>query len=320
MPGPLPNDIREIIAEDLAAGMTHQEIADDLDISRSAVTRIAQHIKKYGTHFPKKSPGRPPTLSKEDHAIVEKIVLENPKCTLEQYADLIADKTGKRRLKKSRVHEILRKLGLSFKKTEKYASEQDREDVKKKFSDYIPSLEEGINKGDITPENTIFIDESGIDQNGAIQKTWSPVGKPTLVSEPKSRTPNTTIVGAISGLGVLSAMYCQCSYDRFSFEAFIEEHLGVHLGPGKFVIMDNVPIHHVTHIKKLIESTGARVVFLPQYHPELNPIEMMWEKIKPSIRKLVHKGMSFKAAIRESLELVSDDDCLNWLEHCGVSK
>ncbi len=117
---PISIEIRKIIAEKLEAGNTHQDIADDLGVSRSSVTRLSGHIKKYGTIFPKPQPGRLPTFNDEDYQTIKDLVDDNPGYTLEQYADLIAKTTGKRRLKKSRIHQILKSLKMSFKNTKKH--------------------------------------------------------------------------------------------------------------------------------------------------------------------------------------------------------
>lgn len=314
---PISIEIRKIIEEDLKAGDTHQSIADDLGIPRSSVTRIAGHIKKYGTIFPKPQPGRPPTFNDDDYQTIKEVVNDNPGCTLEEYADLIAKSTGKRRLKKSRIHQIFNFLKISYKNTKKSAPERDRDDIKKKEMDYVDSLEEGLKNGSITPENTIFIDESGVNQSKNIDRSWSLIGHPAEITE-KARESNTTIIGAISGLGLLAAMYCTCSYDQYAFETFIENFLGSHLGPGKLVVMDNVPIHRVQSMRDLIESTGAKAVFLPKYHPEFNPIEMMWSKIKPMIVKLIMKGYEFGKALKLSLQAVTEEDCMGWFEHCDL--
>lgn len=135
MAAPLPNEIREIISENLAAGMTHQDIADDLGISRSTVTKLAAHIGRYGTFFPKKPTGRPPTLDERDLEIVEEIITQNPGKNLTEYSELISKATGKRKLGKSNIHVILRRLGCTFKKTVKTATEKETiENEKKELS------------------------------------------------------------------------------------------------------------------------------------------------------------------------------------------
>jgi transposase len=49
--------------------------------------------------------------------------------------------------------------------------------------------------------------------------------------------------------------------------------------------MDHAPVHKAEGIKSLIEETGAKLIYLPPYSPEFNPIELAWNKIKQFLRK-----------------------------------
>ena len=70
------------------------------------------------------------------------------------------------------------------------------------------------------------------------------------------------------------------------FEAYVEQVLIKELKPGQIVIMDNINFHKAPKVKKLIESAGCELRFLPTYSPDLNPIEHTWFKIKNHIRKM----------------------------------
>lgn len=132
MPAPLSLDIRQTIKELLSCGLTHDTIADDLSISRPAVTSLKKHIETHGHIYPIKPPGNTPTLTEDDYPAIRKIVKEQPDLTLEEYADKIAEKTGKPILSTPTICRVLKKLNLRRKKKSKYAEEQDREDIKKK--------------------------------------------------------------------------------------------------------------------------------------------------------------------------------------------
>lgn len=136
MPAPLSLDIRQTIIELLDSGMTHADIADDLSISRSAVTSLNRHYKTHGHIFPIRPPGNNPTFSEEDHIIIKQIVEKEPDLTLSEYAQAIFEKTDKPLMSESTICRILKKLNLRRKKKSKYAEERDREDVKKKSGFY----------------------------------------------------------------------------------------------------------------------------------------------------------------------------------------
>jgi transposase len=132
MPAPTSIDLRITIQELLQCGMTHESISDDLCIPRATVTKISGHIKKHGHIYPIRPPGNNPTLTEDDYPIIKKIVLDNPDLTLDEYAEIISQKTNKKLMSTSTICRVLKKLDLRRKKKSKYAEERDREDVKKK--------------------------------------------------------------------------------------------------------------------------------------------------------------------------------------------
>ena len=133
MVAPLSLDTRDNIRELLECGLTHQKIADDLSISRSAVTSLKKHIKKHGHIFPMSPPGNTPTLCQDDYPIIKRIVAEKPDLTLQDYAKEISKETEKPLLSAPTICRVLKKLNLRLKKKSKYAAERDRPDIKKKI-------------------------------------------------------------------------------------------------------------------------------------------------------------------------------------------
>ena len=70
-----------------------------------------------------------------------------------------------------------------------------------------------------------------------------------------------------------------------AFTAYAETFLAPTLAPGDVVIMDNLPAHKVSGARAAIERAGARLMFLPPYSPDFNPIEQVFAKIKALLRK-----------------------------------
>ena len=84
--------------------------------------------------------------------------------------------------------------------------------------------------------------------------------------------------------------------------------------------MDNLSSHKVAGIEEMIKSVGARVKYLPPYSPDMNPVELMWAKIKAILKEM--KGRTedeLMQAIKEALEEVSQEDIAAWFRHCGYS-
>ncbi len=81
--------------------------------------------------------------------------------------------------------------------------------------------------------------------------------------------------------------------------------------------MDNLPTHKATKVKELIQSVGAKVVFLSPYSPDFNPIENCWSKIKEYLRSQESRNKKdLNQAISEAIDLVTDEDIIGWFTHC----
>jgi transposase len=71
-------------------------------------------------------------------------------------------------------------------------------------------------------------------------------------------------------------------------------------------------------MRETIESTGAKIIFLPPYSPDLNPIENMWSKVKNTLRKLAPRTTrAFNKCIKIAFGGVTKNDLLGWFKHCG---
>jgi transposase len=102
------------------------------------------------------------------------------------------------------------------------------------------------------------------------------------------------------------------------FEAYIEQFVVPELRADDVVIMDNLAAHKVKRVRPLIEATGARLVYLPPYSPDLSPIEPAWSKVKGALRKLAARTYEqLEAAIGEALGSICIRDAIGWFRHCG---
>lgn len=104
------------------------------------------------------------------------------------------------------------------------------------------------------------------------------------------------------------------------FQAYVREILLPTLREGDMVVMDNLSAHKNAGTVALIESAGAEAVFLPPYPPDLNPIEMMWSKVKSVLRTLEARDpASLFEAVGAALARVTAADALGWFAHCGYN-
>ena len=128
------------------------------------------------------------------------------------------------------------------------------------------------------------------------------------------------MISSIRMDGSTACMTIEGATDTEVFQAYVREVLCPSLRLGDLVVMDNLGAHKNEQTLALIEQAGAEVVFLPAYSPDLNPIEMMWSKVKAFLRSAearTHDALI--EAIAAALASVTPQDAANWFVACGYS-
>lgn len=165
-----------------------------------------------------------------------------------------------------------------------------------------------------------FLDEAG--SNLAMTRLYGRGGGSERVIEtvPQNYGENITMLATLSLSGIAAPMTINGAVDGAVFKVYIEEVLIPTLQAGDVVIMDNLPAHKVTGIKELIEGCGAKLIYLPPYSPDLNPIEKCWSKIKTYLRKAKSRTRAeLENALQKALLLISEEDARGWFKSCGYA-
>ena len=103
-----------------------------------------------------------------------------------------------------------------------------------------------------------------------------------------------------------------------AFLAYIRQVLVPELETGMLVIMDNLPAHKVTGVRQAIEDAGARLIYLPPYSPDFNPIEMAFSKLKAALRKAAARTIpELWDVIAQAIELYTPEECVNYFATAG---
>jgi transposase len=128
------------------------------------------------------------------------------------------------------------------------------------------------------------------------------------------------MIGAMTVNGVRTAVTIDAATDGEIFRRFVIEALAPVLKPGDVVVMDNLQAHKAVGIKEAIEATGARVMYLPAYSPDLSPIEPMWSKVKQTLRSIAARSVeALQSAITVALQSITESDCQGFFRHCGYT-
>ena len=106
--------------------------------------------------------------------------------------------------------------------------------------------------------------------------------------------------------------------DMEAFEAYVEHFLAPTLKEGQVVVLDGLGAHRTQRVRELVEATGAQLLFLPSYSPDLNPIEEAFSKIKGIVRKVgARTRQALLEAVAMALSAVTPEDAAGWFAHAG---
>ena len=148
----------------------------------------------------------------------------------------------------------------------------------------------------------------------------APRGQRLIDKTPHGHWKTTTLIAALGMSGMRCSTVVDGAVNGDVFEAFVEQVLVPELQSGDVVIMDNLSSHKRQRIRELIEGIGVRLVFLPPYSPDLNPIELIFAKVKQLLRSLACRTRdALWKAMQSVLDQVTPSDAANCYEHCGYT-
>jgi hypothetical protein len=105
-------------------------------------------------------------------------------------------------------------------------------------------------------------------------------GQPANQSVPLHNGANATLLAALYCHGLVAAMTVDGAVNRAVFAAYLDQVLRPTLQPGDVAVLDNLPVHKTAGLAELVEKRGARLLFLPPYSPDFNPIKVAFSKLK----------------------------------------
>ena len=160
----------------------------------------------------------------------------------------------------------------------------------------------------------VFIDESAAKTNLTRLRGRAPKGERLVCHAPHGHWRTTTMISSVRLDGTSACLTLEGATDTEVFQAYVREVLVPALKAGDIVIMDNLGAHKNDRTLALI----TQVRFLPAYSPDLNPIEMMWRKVKSLLRKAqARTHHDLLLAIAAALRAVTAQDALGWFVACG---
>lgn len=150
---------------------------------------------------------------------------------------------------------------------------------------------------------------------------WAPRGERLLGAAPFGHWNTMTFVAALRTDRVSAPWIIDGPINAERFRIYVEEVLVPELKPGDIVVMDNLGSHKAKAIRAAIRKVGARLFFLPQYSPDLNPIEKLFAKIKHRLRQAQARTRdAIDDALAAILQTVSPNECRNYFKEAGYER
>ena len=262
-----------------SGSLTTSQMAEAAECSERSIINIRNNLRLFGNvRAPSTRVGRrrsttPPMIQTLcDH------LLEKPGLYVDEMVLFIWDEFHVW-VTSSSLKRALTSVGWSKKVARQRAKEQnaDLRDL------YLHNL------SDFKSYHLVYVDESGCDKRIGFRRTgWSPLGLTPLQVSKFHRDQRYQILPAYAQHGIVLSRVFQGSTDAAVFEDFIEQllkHCGKWPEPKSVIVMDNASFHHSDRIKDMCANAGVKLVYLPPYSPDLNPIEEFFSELKAFIRR-----------------------------------
>jgi len=195
-----------------------------------------------------------------------------------------------------------------------HASEQDRPDVARRRERWKR------HQGKLDPARLVFIDETWAKTNMTRTHGRCARGQRLVAKVPHGHWRTLTFLAALRTDRIDAPCVMDGPINGQSFLAYVEQILVPTLTPGDIVILDNLGSHKGKAVRAALRRAGAKLLFLPPYSPDLNPIEQVFAKLKTLLRKADRR--SVEATWRHIGSLLNNftpTECSNYLSNSGYA-
>jgi transposase len=172
----------------------------------------------------------------------------------------------------------------------------------------------------LDPAHLVFIDETGTSTNMVRTRGRARRGTRLVDRVPHGHWKITTFVAGLRCGEIAAPFVIDRPMNSVIFLAYVTRCLVPTLRPGDIVIMDNLKPHKAKGIREAIEAAGGKILYLPPYSPDLNPIEMAFAKLKALLRKAAERSIdTLWTTIGTLLDAFTAQECTAYLRHAGYN-
>jgi len=166
----------------------------------------------------------------------------------------------------------------------------------------------------------VFIDETWTKTNMGPLRGWAPRGQRLRGQVPFGHWTTMTFLAALRYDRIDAPWVVDGPINGAAFLLYVETELVPTLKPGDIVVMDNLGSHKGKAVRQAIRAAGARLLFLPPYSPDLNPIEQVFAKLKHLMRKAAERTVETTwRRIGKLLDSFSANECANYFVNSGYA-
>jgi transposase len=170
------------------------------------------------------------------------------------------------------------------------------------------------------PGRLVFLDETAVNTKMTRPRGRARRGQRLRARAPYAKWGTQTFIAGLRADRLVAPWVIDGPINRAAFNTYIETQLAPTLSRGDVVILDNLSVHDSAVAKAALHRRGAWFLFLPQYSPDLNPIEMAFAKLKAHLRKVAARTFDdLIAAIGDICGLYRPDECWNYFKAAGYA-
>jgi transposase len=308
MPRAYSGDMRQRLIAEVESGASRRAAAEEFAVSASTAIIWVKCFRETGRCAAKPRGGSISPL--EEHVdFLLSLIEKEPDLTLDE----IVLTMRRHRILGSRtaVWRFFKRHKITFKKSLR-AAEQERADVARARRRWM--REQGM----FDPAHLVFIDETAANTKMVRLSGRCPRGERLIGRVPQGHWKTITFVGALRRNGMDAPCTVDGSMNTAKFLAYIKQCLAPTLKRNDIVVLDNLPAHKAPAIREAIEERGAELRYLPQYSPDLNPIEMSFSKLKTSLRKAAERTIPrLRRRIGRFACSLTPREARNYFRHAG---
>lgn len=311
MSKPYSLDLRERVVATIEAGASRHEAGELFAVSASSAIRWMQRFVRFGSVAAKPSGGSTSPLEAHAPWLLE-LVAKHPDLTLDEIVTAMHQEgiAGSR----VAVWRFFKRHDITFKKKSVRAAEQERADVARARRRWM--REQGL----FDPAHLVFVDETATSTNMARLRGRCESGLRLIGHVPQSNWQTITFVAGLRHDRMVAPMVIDGAMNGAIFLAYIVQCLVPTLKHDDIVIIDNLKAHHVAGVREAVEAAGATLRYLPQYSPDLDPIELAFAKFKAFLRKTAARSVrGLWHHIGAFIQTLSPQECANYLSHAGYA-